>query len=335
MILHPGIFALVSGSVLVILMMLYAALLGTRVLLHWNFQSSSSYQLSLERKTYLISTIINYVLGFQIISTLLFIYTVDDIHTLFVGAMCATGTLNVNPVGWAALVSKIIVCFAAGLWIVLNYLDQRAEDFPLVRLKYRLLIQLLPIIVLDAFLQLQYFLDLDPDIITSCCGSLFSESGGGLASSLAALPVRPAMIVFYAAVIVVFTVALICLRSRHALVRYLLALLNGVFLFIALAGVVSFISMYIYELPTHHCPFDILQKEYGFIGYPLYLSLFGAVFFGLLPGIFLRVGRIPSLRETYNKLERFWILLSVSCMVIFAGMTTYGIVTSNLTYFAY
>ncbi|KPK23737.1 MAG: hypothetical protein AMJ61_15220, partial [Desulfobacterales bacterium SG8_35_2] len=92
MLFHPGILALVSGSALVTLMMLYAAVLGARVIGRWDFQSSSAYQLSLERKTYLISTIMNYVLGFQIISALLFIYTVDDIHRLFVGAMCATGS---------------------------------------------------------------------------------------------------------------------------------------------------------------------------------------------------------------------------------------------------
>ena len=143
----------------------------------WDFQSSSAYQLSLERKTYLISTLMNYVLGFQIISALLFIYTVDDIHKLFVGAMCATGSLNANPVGWLALLSKITVCFVAGFWLVLNYLDQKAEDYPLVRLKYSLLLFCCPLLFLILFSSSNIFLGLDPDIITSCCGSLFSDSG--------------------------------------------------------------------------------------------------------------------------------------------------------------
>ena len=113
----------------------------------------------------------NYILGFQIFSALLFIYTADDIHQLFVGAMCVTGSLNANPVGWYALVSKIAVFFFSALWIAVNYLDQKAEDYPLVRLKYTLLIFLLPVIGLDLFLQTYYFLGLHPDIITSCCGS--------------------------------------------------------------------------------------------------------------------------------------------------------------------
>lgn len=335
MLFHPGILALVSGSALVTLMMLFAAMLGAKVILRWDFQSSSAYQLSLERKTYLISTLMNYVLGFQIVSALLFIYTVDDIHKLFVGAMCATGSLNANPVGWLALLSKFAVCFVAGLWLVLNYLDQKAEDYPLVRLKYSLLIVLLPIIVLDSFLQFQYFIGLDPDIITSCCGSLFSDSGDSVTSSIAGFPALPAMIVFYVGFTLVFGTSLLCLFSKKAFFRYLLTAFNAVFLFVALASVVSFISMYIYELPTHHCPFDIIQKEYGFIGYPLYISLFCGIFFGLLPGIFHTLKEILSLQRTVHKLERSWIVLSLGCMTVFVFITTYRVITSNLTYFSY
>ena len=335
MIFYPGILALISGSALVTLMMLYAALLGTKVILRWDFQSSSAYQLSLERKTYLISTIMNYVLGFQIISSFLFIYTVEDIHKLFIGAMCATGSLNANPIGWQALLSKITVCFMSGLWLILNYLDQKAEDFPLVRLKYSLLIVLLPIIVLDSFLQFQYFIGLDPDIITSCCGSLFSVSGDSVASSIAGFPVVPAMIFFYAGFTLVFIVSLLCLFFKNAFLRYLCSAFNAAFLFIALASVISFVSIYIYELPTHHCPFDIIQTEYGFIGYPLYLSLFCGIFFGLLPGIFHPVKRIISLQKIVHKLERSWIVFSVGCMTFFVLITTYRVVTSNLTYFSY
>jgi len=50
---------------------------------------------------------------------------------------------------------------------------------------------------------------------------------------------------------------------------------------VSLAAIVSFISLYIYELPSHHCPFDIFQKHYHFIGYPIYISLFYGVFFGI------------------------------------------------------
>lgn len=335
MIFHPGILALVSGSVIVAVMTLYAAAVGSLIVFRWNFQSSSAYQLSLERKTYLISTIMNYVLGFQIISTLLFIYTVDDIHQLFTGAMCATGSLNANAVGWNALGAKIAVCFLAGLWLVLNFLDQLAEDYPLVRLKYLLLIVLLPFIIVDSTLQLLYFLGLDPDIITSCCGSLFSQSGNGVASALSGLPVQPTMIVFYAGWALMFLVSLTCLFSGKAFFRYLHSLAAAALLFVAMAGIISFVSIYIYELPTHHCPFDILQQEYGYIGYLLYITLFCGVFYGLLPGIFQPLKKIASLKKALVRIERSWIMLSIGCTAGFAIIATYRVAASNLTYIFY
>ena len=153
MILHPGILALVLGASFVFLMTLFSAAIGGIIVLRWDFNSSSSYQLSLERRTYLISTIMNYVLGFQAVSLFLFLYVVDDLYKLFVGAMCATGSLNANPIGWYALISKIAAFFCAGFWLALNSIDQRAEDYPLVRLKYILLLCITPLMGLDLFLQ--------------------------------------------------------------------------------------------------------------------------------------------------------------------------------------
>ncbi|NOR25905.1 MAG: hypothetical protein GQ542_16260, partial [Desulforhopalus sp.] len=222
MILHPGILALIIGSAITLLMLLYAVIAGGGILLRWDFSSSSAYQLSLERRTYLISTLVNYALGFQIASFILFIYTMDDIHRLFIGAMCATGSLNANPVGWYALLSKIIAFFLSGFWIALNYIDQRSEEYPLVKLKYLLLFLLVPFIGLDFFLQLSYFLGLDPDIITSCCGSLFGGSDGMTVSSLAALPVYPAMTAFYTFFVVFIGIMVLSLLLESGVLRYLL-----------------------------------------------------------------------------------------------------------------
>ena len=49
---------------------------------------------------------------------------------------------------------------------------------------------------------------------------------------------------------------------------YLFAGLSGILFLIAATSIFSFISLYVYELPTHHCPFCVLQREYGYVGYP-------------------------------------------------------------------
>ena len=61
-----------------------------------------------------VSTLLAYVFGFQILSFFLFIYTAGRIQRLFVGAMCAAGTLHVNPFGYPALIVKMANFLAAG-----------------------------------------------------------------------------------------------------------------------------------------------------------------------------------------------------------------------------
>ena len=333
MILHPGILALTIGSAITLLMVIYAAITGAVILLRWDFNSSSAYQLSLERKTYLISTLINYGLGFQIASSILFIYTMDDIHQLFVGAMCATGSLNANPVGWYALLSKITVLFLSGFWLALNFIDQSVEEYPLVKLKYRLLFVLLPFIGLDFLLQLNYFLGLDPDIITSCCGSLFGGDSEKAISTMSTLPVFPAMAAFYGGFVVITGVIGLNLFSQTGMLRYLLSLLSAAFLVLAIVSIISFVSIYIYELPMHHCPFDILQQGYNYIGYPVYLTLFLGTYFGMLPGIFQPLKKNPSLLNAISSIEKKWVYWCLGNIICFVTLVTYAVCSSNLTNF--
>jgi len=84
-------------------MVLYSARHGVQILRRWDLRSGSELQLLLERKTYLVSTLLAYAFAFQLGSLFLFIYTADHLHTLFVGAMCAAGSLYVNPFGYPTL----------------------------------------------------------------------------------------------------------------------------------------------------------------------------------------------------------------------------------------
>lgn len=317
MILNPGILALLFGSSIAFVMLLYAAGLGLKILSRWNPQSSTEDQLLLERKTYLVSTIVNFAFGFEIISGLLFIYTVEDIHRLFIGAMCATGALNANQIGWLALLIKIILFFAAALWVHFNRLDQRTEDTPLVRPKYLALLLLTPLAGLDLYLQYSYFTGLKPEIITSCCGSLFSLGNDSVASELASLPAKPMMLAFFLAAGSCLIIQILCLGSKRAIFRYLLFVNALGLFFISLASIVSFISLYIYQMPTHHCPFDMLQQNYAFIGYPLYIGLFIGTLFGLIPGLSQPLKKTASLKREIEKYERRWLLLSLFAIVIF------------------
>ena len=167
MIINPAIIALVSASMLITAFALYALAAALRILRHWDIRSGSEGQLALERKTYLISTIFSYLLVFELFSLFLFIYTAEHLHDLFVGAMCAAGSLNVNSYGYFTLVFKIFTFMFCGVWMIINYADNQTRDYPLIRPKYKLLILLTVIIGLETFFQTSYFMGLRANVITS------------------------------------------------------------------------------------------------------------------------------------------------------------------------
>lgn len=335
MILHAGILALIVGTAIVLAMVLYACWIGVRILRRWDAGSSSEEQLLLERSTFLVSSIASTTLGFQAVSLLLFLYTIDDIHGLFVGAMCATGSLNAAPWGWAVLGIKVVLLFLSLIWIVIHRLDQRAGDFPIVRIKYFGLLVLAPIVAADLVLQIRYFTGLQPEVITSCCGALFSESGTTLASEVASLPARPMLWALYLGIGVFMTTCLACLLHSSRFFRYALAVVSLCMFFVSMASIVSFLSLYIYQIPTHHCPFDMIQKQYSFIGYPIYLSMFSAVSFGLLPGLLYPLRRIPSLAALVVPAESRWLILGMVSMLAFTIVASWPVLFGELSLSGY
>ena len=117
-----------------------------QVIRHWDIGSGSERQLALERRTYLFSTLLAFVLVAQLAALLLFVFNADRLAVMFVGAMCAVGTLNVNAWGFPSLIMQIAVFFLAAMWLALNHVDTLARDYPLVRIKYGLLLVLLPLL---------------------------------------------------------------------------------------------------------------------------------------------------------------------------------------------
>lgn len=329
MILHPTVIANLLAAYVASFMLVYAAYYGGQILKHWDIQSGSELQLVLERKTYLISTVLSFVFALQLLSLFLFVFTADSLRTLFVGAMCAAGTLNVNAFGYPTLVLKVVNFVAAGFWLVLNHADNKGYDYPLIKKKYLLLLIVTPFIVLETLLETAYFLNMQPDVITSCCGSLFSSGRTeGLGSELASLPAIPTLWAFYSAVVLTLASGtLFYLNNRGG---YVYAGLSLALFVVALIAIVSVISIYIYELPTHHCPFCIIMEDYSYIGYLLYVLLFGGVVTGSGIGILLPFRRIQSLTGELPQVIRSLTLTSILFYGSFTLLVSYRIIVSNL-----
>ncbi|MDQ7787413.1 MAG: hypothetical protein RDU01_07375 [Thermodesulfovibrionales bacterium] len=329
MIIHPAVIALIAGSLMVSVMLLLSAFFGVSIFRSWDIRSGSELQLNLERKTYLISTLMMYVLWFQLASFFLFIFTADRLHELFVGAMCAAGTLNVNEYGYPALILKMVNFILAGLWLIVNYVDNRAYDYPLIKKKYALLLVITPFVFLEAAIQGLYFAGMKADLITSCCGSQFSSGEGTVASELASLPVIPLKIAFYSSIACTFMSGFIFLWKENSK-GVLFSLASGITFLISIAAVISFFSLYLYELPTHHCPFCMLQREYRYLGYVFYLPLLCAAVTGSGVGVLASFRTIESLNDAVPVTQRKLIAVTLISYFLFSAVATYAMISSPL-----
>jgi hypothetical protein len=327
MILHPAIFALLTASLLITAMVLYSSVHAVRILTSWEMESGSEIQLVLERRTYLISTVLTNALIFQALSLALFVYVSDSLHVQIAGAMCAVGTLNANAFGYPVLVLKIVNCLLAGLWLILNHADTRGYDYPLIRRKYAFLMLLTVPLVIEAFLLWFFFLNLRGDVITSCCGSLFSAGESTVSSELAGLPPQPTAIAFFLALALTLALGVWFLRGRGR--GYALGLSAGVTFVAALAAIISYFAPCFYELPHHHCPFCILHHEYHYVGYLLYAALFGGVIAGMGCGVLAPLRDVSSLRTTIPVMQRSLAFITLLCYAIFTIIVLLHVWTSD------
>ncbi len=324
MFLNPAVISLLGGSFLNNLFMIYASRTGIEILNHWDLRSGSTRQLMLERKTYLVATLVNVLMFYQIASLLLFVHTADHIHSEFVGAMCAAGTLAANAYGYPALQIKILTSFLCGVWILVNHADGQSIEYPLHRFKYRLLLVLHGLFLIDLYLQWSYFRNLNPDVITSCCGALFGDGNDSLAADLAHLPPQTMRFIFFCSAFVLARVGMHFILKGHPARGCALA---GIwFTCVCMASILSFISLYLYQMPSHHCPFCVLQKEYGYVGYPLYISWLVLGVFSAAIWVLDRFRYIPSLEEVVPRIQRRYCVVTLLAGAVFVLITLYPMI---------
>ncbi len=328
MIQHPGIVALLLGSLLTSLLLLHAGWHGVAILRRWDPTSGSEAQVQLERRTSLITALVGLALLMELASLLLFVHTADGLHDRLAGAMCAAGTLAANGFGYPALLAKLAASLLAGLWLLLNHADAQAPDQPLIRPKYMLLLVLVPLVLVGMILQGAFFFSLKADVITSCCGSLFSVESGGGPAGLASLPSGPVKVAWALAIPLMLAASVAFLRGRGP--GSLVAWTAGATWLASLGALVVWIGPYLYELPTHLCPFCMLQGEYHRLGYAFYglWMLLGIA--GLGVGLLEPHRERPSLRAVVPALQRRLTQVALVALGAFLGLAGGVVALSNL-----
>jgi len=286
---------LLSETVLYLLM--FVAFLATVGLLRrWNFDRFTTEQFTLENRSYLVMTIIFFVILLKVVLLPYFIYTIDKLSDLVPGAMCAAGVIKANAYGNPLLALKIIILFLSGMWISVNSIDIKAKDYPYLKVKSWFFLLIFLFLSVEFFLDIAYFTHIGTTNPVSCCSVIFGQTGGVNGLPLG-LDIPKLLILFYLLFVLVFLTVL----SGLALMSIVVAILFGV---VAYYAVVYFFGTYIYALPTHICPFCMLQDHYYYVGYLVW---------GLLMlGVFLTIDRAVMqyfFKQSSNNLKRISLLL--------------------------
>ena len=295
-----------------------------RVLRSWNIEADTARQIRLEDETWLSALLMEYGMALQLISLFILILAADSYSETLIGAMCATGAFLANGYGIPLLLVKLLGVFLYGFWIVLHRLDICCEDLPLTKVKFSYALFLAPLLVVDLVLLVLYLTQLQPDIITSCCGVVFGSADGDGKNLIGPVPLRLVMVVFYglAGLLAGFAFLLVKKTDRAAgltdkIIGLLFSLLWLFFFLLSLVVITAVISSYIYQMPFHRCPFDILKKEYNFIGYALYLPLFGASFLGMSTGLASLFATHSSLQRPVHVLQQVALRLTLFLLPLF------------------
>lgn len=308
-----------------------ASITALRILLHWDPDSDSEYQIDLEGRTWLAAALVESGLAVQFLSLFLLVLAATDFSEMIAGAMCATGSFLANEYGTRSLYVKIAGLFLYGFWIVLHRLDLRSEFSPLIRIKFIYLLILLPYLFFDSYYLIAYLYNLEPDIITSCCGVIFSEKA--IQTNFLLIDISPEMVVggFYLLAVVVVLMGWI-LAGRMKMNKavsvaghVVYGVLFILFFLLSLVTITIYFSSYIYAMPYHNCPFDILHKEYNYIGYPISFTLFSAAFLGITSGAAAPLHNKPGLSAPLGRYQQFAMSKASILTVIYVILITYPV----------
>jgi len=190
------------------------------------------------------------------------------------------------------------------------------------------------VVIVAGIVQFLYFYNLRADVITSCCSHIFTPEGRGVQADLSSLPPREALYLllggFGAVAIAGHFLYRAGKNSPLLKWRWLYGPLSALFFVIAIAVVISLISVYVYEMPHHHCPFCLLKWQYGHIGLWLYLPLFLGAAHGMAAGLLAFFSTPASMGALYETLTARQIAISSALFALFMAISALIIWHSHL-----
>lgn len=305
MFLSPEILTLQILNFVFLLFASIAFYLSFKIYFNWDINSTSKKQYKLEKQSYLTSVIIKYIFIIKLPIFLFFIFTLDKLSDIVTGAMCAAGIVDATTYGSYLIVLKTINLYLFGFWLIMHNKDIKNEKLPYTKQKFGLFLIIFILFIFEMVVEILMFNNFDISQLVSCCGTLYSSNNSSYISQLFQIDNSIIISIFYINFVVMVTFYIIKQKE-------LFALSNIFYLLSSILSLIIFFGTYIYELPTHHCPFCFLQKEYYHVGYLIYILLFIGTFNGIVSGFMKENKRTLNSSLLFN----FLYLLLVSAYPI-------------------
>lgn len=307
MILSPEVLTIIIINIIFLVFGTIAFILSLKIFFNWNINATSKKQYTLEKQSFLTATIIKYILFIKILLFVFFVFTLDKISNVLTGAMCAAGVIDATSYGIYLLLFKLINIYLFGFWLFIHKFDMNTKELKYTKLKFGFYLFIFILFISEIIIEITMFSSIDVDKLVSCCGTIYSNSSGSYISSIFTLNQGLILIVFYA----LFALLILFYFLKN---DYLYVIGNLLFLIVATISLIVFFGTYIYELPTHHCPFCMLQKEYYYVGYLIYITLFLGTFYGFAVGISNMLSQ--DRRHTYNYYKLSMIFIIIYTLVV-------------------
>ncbi|WP_154657202.1 hypothetical protein [Hugenholtzia roseola] len=310
MLTDTWVIAQLLGQFCLLLLASVALFWSVRLVFSWQQGSTSPLQIALEKRTYLVSAILEMLMLLQMLLVVIYLVTLNEhLPALLKGAMCAEGSLAANDYGKPAFILKISSFIGSLFFYLLNHLDQKDPASALTPRKYWVLFMILPLLFLDFTTTFLYYANIDPQVITTCCSvNLFEKRLNPHQFLEASALTEKAVWTFYALILLqTFLVLLLkkIIKKKGFILFWLLLLV--VYTFVGVHSLENHFVKYIYGLPSHLCLYDTFLGHYHYVGYALtsgYLMLWVSLLWLFLVCFF---GKKIGYQIPYRKLQ-FWLL---------------------------
>jgi hypothetical protein len=129
-----------------------------------------------EKDFYLVSTVGWMTLGARVLAIPLFFITVLSLIPAVPGAMCEFGVFQAgSPYSWAAFGVKLLTMFAFGGWLFIEFVNRKSKSAPMMRSLATWFVLLVPLLFVDALLDIAFFASLEP-LVVPCCMVIYSNA---------------------------------------------------------------------------------------------------------------------------------------------------------------